>query len=138
MAAPSVLKTPTSGPTFLLVFIFVIKASTAMHLTNSAALSQAPPALRLLDFWYREVVVNGKENLDVKGRFKAIASVGNIDSVNLNSFAKSYNAKPVLVKKTGSVTRGVDYLEVSGEYFFLCCSTEEPGDRELTSHKHQM
>jgi hypothetical protein len=112
--APSMMKSPTTGPNFLLVFTFIIKASTSLFMATEEALSQAPPALRLLDYWCRGVLANGKEDLEVKGRFKAIASVGNIDEVSLNSFAKSYNAKPVLVKKTGAVTRGSNYIEVSG------------------------
>ena len=55
-----------------------------------------------------------KENAEVKGRFKAIAGLYNLDEVNLSSLVKSYNAKPVLIKKTGCVTCGADHLEISG------------------------
>ena len=114
IGSPSFAKTPTSGPTFLLVFIFVVKASTALQLRSTSELANASPAVKLFDSWCRDVLVNGKENAEVKGRFKAIAGLYNLDEVNLSSLVKSYNAKPVLIKKTGSVTRGADHLEISG------------------------
>ena len=39
------------------------------------------------------------------GRFKVLAQVRNIDDVSILSFAKRYNGKPALIRKTGMLYR---------------------------------
>jgi hypothetical protein len=39
------------------------------------------------------------------GRFKVLAQVRNIDDVSIPSFAKRYNGKPALIRKTGMLYR---------------------------------
>ena len=52
------------------------------------------------------------EDADFRGRFKVIASVKNMDTLDLPSFIQNYNAKPVLITKSGSIFTGENYVEV--------------------------
>jgi len=46
-----------------------------------------------------------------KGRFKVIVSIKDIELYGLPSFIANYNGKPVLIRSTGKVYRGEDYVE---------------------------
>ena len=50
--------------------------------------------------------------LDWRWRFKAIAHIVNFDELGLPSWLKGYNAKPVLIQKSGAVHVGPDFLEM--------------------------
>ena len=46
-----------------------------------------------------------------RARFKVICSCSNLDEMGVPQLITSYNAKPVLIRRTGSDYRGVGYIE---------------------------
>ena len=109
MESPSLMRSPKSGDSLVTVYIFGITQSTVEMLGGSG-----PPSVQLWEKYCREVLKpDGLEDLEMKGRFKAITKVANIDDVNIPGVAKPFNGKPVLIKKTGVLTKSADVLEMS-------------------------
>jgi hypothetical protein len=62
-------------------------------------------AIHLFHRFCREVGDYCSDSDRMKGRFKTIMHCRNIDEFKLPSFITQYNAKPVLIKQTGTVVR---------------------------------
>ena len=46
-----------------------------------------------------------------RARFKVIANCSNLDEMGLPHFVTAYNAKPVLIRRTGTIFKGKGYIE---------------------------
>ena len=62
-------------------------------------------AYRLLMRWMRDAGTAGAD-VKLKERLKAMGVVSNMGELGLGSFIESYNGKPVLITKSGTITRG--------------------------------
>lgn len=108
---PTMFGVKLDGPTVHCVFYFTMTEETAAMLAGD--LSEAPPSLKLLIDYCEQAT----DDPDMRGRFKALGVVNNIESVGLPSMLASYNGKPVLVTRSGLLTRGgsdgkVPYMEM--------------------------
>ena len=116
-------KDVTDGPGYSLVFYYRLTQATIDQMRN---VESAPPSIRLLYRWLTEAPEShagnqtdedsaaGSTNTtkdEWAGRFKIIASIANIDEFSLPSFITQYNGRPVLIRSTGSVYRGANYVE---------------------------
>lgn len=54
----------------------------------------------------------GPSDADFRGRFKVIATVKNMEQLDLPGFISNYNSKPVLITKSGTLCRGDGYCEM--------------------------
>lgn len=127
---PSLFGNPADGEGVHVVMYFRITPETCEMLQS---LGNAPPAVQLFSEYCRFVqhALKGQPPLaaddslsqksdyrlaptsdSVRGRFKAIAYVDNMDSFDFPSFITSYNAKPALITKTGNIIRGPNYMEM--------------------------
>lgn len=71
-------------------------------------LSTASPAVKL----FAEYCKRAPTEPEWRARFKVINYCSNLEEMGMPSVIVSYNAKPVLIRRTGSITRGPNYLEV--------------------------
>lgn len=76
-----------------------------------------PPALLLLQKYCQEAPESfGLFGCSTKnywaGRMKMIGRVEHIEDYNLPNFISTYNAKPVLIRSTGTLIKGENYLEM--------------------------
>jgi hypothetical protein len=102
---PSIFGNPPDGEGVHVVMYFRITPETCAMLHD---LGSAPPAVQLFSEYCRL----GPTSDTVRGRFKAIAYVDNMADFDFPSFIVSYNAKPALITKTGTLVRGENYLEM--------------------------
>ena len=117
---PSVWKTEKDGETYNCVFYFALRPETTAALAAltageaaggggaAAAAAACPAAVRLLREYCRQAPRDEK----FRGRVKAIAHIVNFDELGLPSWLKGYNAKPVLIQKSGAVHVGPDFIEM--------------------------
>jgi len=114
---PLVAGDDADGPGHHIVTVFELTDATRAQLL--AAADDASPSAAL-DLFRRFCRVAPDEAAPgaMRGRFKVIAQVRNIDDVSIPSVAARYNGKPALVSKTGALRRGTTatghtYLEVA-------------------------
>jgi hypothetical protein len=62
-------------------------------------------------------VLPSSGDIDVKERLKIIPWIENVKTVGLPSWLEGYNGKPALITKSGSITRGDDYIEITMNLF---------------------
>lgn len=99
LEGPSVFSSPSeNAPTLSAVFCFRLTEAS-----RAAAASCGSPALRLLARYFRE----GTTEESVKKRFKVIGQARNYDDLNLPRWMKRFNAKPVIINKSGVLRTGV-------------------------------
>lgn len=104
--SPPLMASSNTGAGICVYYVFQITTATWEALND---LDSAPPAVKLWERYCREAIdTRGKQNLDVKGRFKAITQVANLEETAIPSMMHGYNGKPVLIKKTGDLTRSED------------------------------
>lgn len=101
------------------VFYFAIKQETVDAL-NSPEPSEA---VKLFAEWARLA----PDDPTFRGRFKAIGFIEDIQKFGIPMVARSYNGKPVLIKKTGTVHRGPDnkFIEMDiniHKFTYMCRS----------------
>jgi hypothetical protein len=107
----SIFKEITDGPGWSLVLYFRLTPETAQALAYP---DSAPNGNRL----YAKYCQNAPEanihssSSPWKARFKATMRCQNINEFGLPSFITSYNAKPVLIRNTGTLIRGANYIEM--------------------------
>jgi hypothetical protein len=70
-------------------------------------LSTASPAVKLFAAWCEKSF----DDPLWRGRFKVICSCTNLDEMGLPQAITSYNAKPVLIRRTGTLFKGPGYIE---------------------------
>lgn len=98
------------GPGYSVVLYFCMTPETISHMAN---LEFAPPAVRLLVRYLSEGPESDHDpNGEWRGRFKTMVMCSNIEDFGLPSFITSYNAKPVLIRQTGTLIRGPKYVEM--------------------------
>jgi len=102
------------GEGWSLIMYFKITQET-INLIQSGA--ELPPALKLLQAYCKEAPDSFTEfGCSTKNpwtsRFKAIARIEHIEEYNLPNFITSWNSKPVLIRRTGTLLRGEHYLEM--------------------------
>jgi len=100
----------TDGKGYSLVVYYSMKPETVAELN---CLSTASNAVRLLAQYLSEAPEADKDPKSIwRGRFKMAMSCVNIDEFGLPSFITAYNAKPVLIRQTGTLIRGANYVEM--------------------------
>jgi hypothetical protein len=110
----------TDGDGWSMVFYFKVTAETLAAAQSDDDMAAASPALRLFANYCKmapeaqaQSAWSGAANPWV-GRFKAAVRCDNIEQFGLPSFITAYNAKPVLIRNTGTLFRGKDnaFLEM--------------------------
>jgi len=91
--------------------------NTAASSSSAPAADSLPNALKLLQRYMQEAptqydAVGASEKNPWNGRFKVTVRLENIEDFGLPSFITGYNAKPVLIRNTGTLRRGTGYVEM--------------------------
>lgn len=102
---PPLFGSVEDGPGWAIVMTYRLSKETKEHLKN---LATAPPAVKLFAKWCEKAPTDPAW----RGRFKVINSCSNLEELGVPQFIVSYNAKPVLIRKTGTLFRGKDSLEM--------------------------
>jgi hypothetical protein len=97
--SPSLFSTVTDGPGWAMCMFFRITEST---LTQLKDLNNASPAVRLWAKWCE----HAEQDKDWRSRFKFIPSCSNLVELGVPSSIANWNAKPILIRKTGTLFRG--------------------------------
>jgi hypothetical protein len=85
-------------------FCYLRIQDTCRQLKN---LSSASPAVQLFANWCDKA----PSDANWRGRFKVICAAANLSEMGFPSLIESYNAKPILIRKTGTIFRGTNYIE---------------------------
>jgi len=96
---PSIWNSVTDGPGWSICMFFRITESTLKQLEN---LETASPAVKLWAQWCEKA----PEDKTWRARFKFISSCSNLVELGVPSSIANYNAKPILIRRTGSLYRG--------------------------------
>lgn len=100
----------TDGPGWSIVYYYRMTSSTADQISNP---ERASAAVNLFAKYCREAPeLDANPKSIWKGRFKAMFRTENMDEFGLPSFITAYNAKPVLINKTGTLHRGTGFIEM--------------------------
>jgi len=97
--SPSFFSSVTDGPGWSICMFFAITPQTLSEMKN---LATASPAVRLWAKWC-EVAEQDKA---WRSRFKFIASCSNLIELGVPSSIAQWNAKPILIRRTGTLYRG--------------------------------
>eukprot|EP01036_Dinobryon_divergens_P033305 gene33305-43061_t len=89
----SLFSTVQDGPGWAIVMYYRVTEDTCNQLKD---LSTASPAVKLFAEWCEKV----------------INSCTNLEELGITGVFANYNAKPVLIRRTGSIFRGPNYMEV--------------------------
>ena len=100
----SIFSMAEDGPGWAILVYFMITEDTCNQLKD---LSTASSAIKL----FAQYCEKAESDATWKARFKVICSCLNLDEIGVPSMISSYNAKPVLIRRTGSLFRGPNYLE---------------------------
>lgn len=103
--APPMFATVEDGPGWAILMYFMITEDTCKQLSN---LATASPAVRLFAQYCEKAPIDPLW----RGRFKVICNCLNLEELGMPSAITTYNAKPVLIRRTGSLVRGSNYLEM--------------------------
>lgn len=107
---PSFMTEITDGPGWAIVVYYRIKPSTVAAMRD---LASAPGGVKLFyDFCCNAPEQESNPKSPYRGRFKVCPRIDNIDELSLPYLISSYNSKPALIVKTGSVHRGDGYIEL--------------------------
>jgi len=107
----SLFREITDGPGWSLVHYFRLSENTAAQMRD---LSTADNAVKLfVDYCRNAPEQESNSKSPYRGKFKVTLRCENIDEFGLPSFITGYNAKPVLIKNTGTMLRSAcgSYLE---------------------------
>lgn len=100
----------TDGPGWSIVYYFRMSQETSDSIAN---LENASAAIKLfVDYCKSAPEMDSDPKSPWKGRFKAMYRCENMDDFGLPSFITSYNAKPVLINRTGVLSRGENFIEM--------------------------
>ena len=102
---PPLFTTKEDGPGWALVMYFKMTQDTCNQINN---ISTASPAVKLFALWAEKA----QTDPTWRSRFKVIASCLNLEELGMPSVVINFNAKPVLIRRTGSVFKGPRYLEM--------------------------
>ena len=103
---PSFMNQVTDGPGWSIMMYFKITEKT---LTELKDFDNVSPAVKLWARCCSEAI----EVDDLRKRFKFIASCSNLIELGVPQYIADYNAKPILIRRTGSLYRGANnsYME---------------------------
>lgn len=101
---PSMFTTVEDGPGWSILLYFKITEETRNQLKN---LSTASPAVKL----FADYCKKAPNDPAVRGRFKVINSCSNLEELGMPSAIVQWNAKPVLIRRTGTLFKGKGYIE---------------------------
>jgi hypothetical protein len=101
---PNIWATVEDGPGWAIVMYFKITEESCKQLLN---FETASPALKL----FAQYCEKAETDAAWRSRFKIICSCLNLDQMGLPSMIVNYNAKPVLIRRTGTLYRGQNHLE---------------------------
>ena len=106
----SIFQEVNDGTGYSLVYYFQLKKEIADSYKD---LSTATPAARLFaDYCMNAPELMNDNRSDYKGKFKICVRCENIEEFGLPSFISQWNAKPALIKQTGTLIRGSNYIEM--------------------------
>jgi len=101
---PSMFTTVEDGPGWSILLYFKITEDTRNQLKN---LSTASPAVKL----FADYCKKAPNDPTFRGRFKVINSCTNLEELGMPSAIVQWNAKPVLIRRTGTLFKGKGYIE---------------------------
>ena len=104
--SPPLFGSVEDGPGWAVVFYFKITEDTCNQLKD---LSTASAAVKL----FVKYCENAEKDFAWRSRLKMIGCCSNLEELGVPGAIATYNAKPVMIKKTGSIYRGESYLEVN-------------------------
>eukprot|EP01038_Epipyxis_sp_PR26KG_P012175 gene12175-16305_t len=94
------------GPGWAILMYYRITEETCNQLKD---IKTASPAVKLFAEWCEKAPVDPAW----RGRFKVIASCTNLEEMGMPSSIVAWNAKPVLIRRTGTIFRGPNYMEMN-------------------------
>ena len=98
------------GPGYTLTYYFQLKPETAESYKN---LATATPAARLFaEYCMKAPELDNDSRSEHKGKFKVCVRCENIEEFGIPTFISQWNAKPALIKQTGTLIRGSNYIEM--------------------------
>lgn len=103
--APPLFGTVQDGPGWAIVMYFKITEWACNELRD---LSAASPAIKL----FAKFCQHAETDYAWRSRFKVITYCSNLDEIGVPSVISSYNAKPVIIRRTSSIFRGPSHLEI--------------------------
>ncbi len=109
----SMFKTVDNGAGWSLVFYFRVTDAMVGYTNNPATATGA--AKLYMDYCANAPIACAPDvtaNSPWKNKFKVSTRCENIDNFGLPSFITSYNAKPVIIRNTGTVVKGENYIEM--------------------------
>ncbi len=103
---PSLFNPVSDGPGWSIMMYLRITEKTLEELKD---IKTASPAVKLWTRWCSEAMTVD----DLRKRFKFIASCSNLTELGIPQSIRDYNAKPILIRRTGSLYRGKNnsYME---------------------------
>lgn len=104
--SPPLFGSVEDGPGWAVVFYFKITEDTCNQLKD---MSTATPAVKL----FVKYCERAEKDFAWRSRLKMIGCCSNLEELGVPSAIATYNAKPVMIKKSGSIYRGQSYLEVN-------------------------
>jgi len=106
----SIFQEVNDGTGYSLVYYFQLKQEIAESYKD---LTTATPAARLFaDYCMNAPELINDNRSEYKGKFKICVRCENIEEFGLPSFISQWNSKPALIKQTGSLIRGSNYIEM--------------------------
>lgn len=106
----TIFKEITDGPGYSLVLYYKITEETAEAMADMKTASGATKLFA--DYCSKAPELADDASNPFRGRFKITLRCDNIDEFGLPSFITSYNSKPVLIRNTGTLVRGKNYIEM--------------------------
>ena len=94
----------------MIILYFKLTPEALNELKN---ISKASPAIRLFQSWCKHSL----DDMKWRGRFKLICKCLNLDDFGIPAAISQYNGKPILIRKTGTVTRNSEYIQMRIDIF---------------------
>ncbi len=123
---PPMFSTVEDGPGWSIVMYFKITNDTLNALNNMNEKGDSDnnnsAAVKLFSQWCE----HAHQDAAWRGRFKVIASCSNLTELGMPSMVTSYNAKPVLIRKTSTIHKTPQYIETCIHVFKFANMAKSP------------
>jgi len=103
--APPAFTTMEDGPGWSILLYFRITEDSCRQLEDFAT---ASPALKLWALWCEKC----DKDAAWRAKFKVIAQCSNLDELGVSAWLQTWNAKPMLIRRTSTIFRGPNYMEI--------------------------
>jgi len=113
--APPLISAKTDDACYQVVLYFTATTAALREWVRGGS-----PASRLFARWVRE----GLSDAEVKERFKLLVRMENLKEAGL-TWLQKYNGKPALITKSGRMSVGDDFVEMSMNTFFFAYITKK-------------